>query len=66
MNELKEIYGISLTENDKRKQISIILNEQFSRNKNTLEISSNTEQRIEALKDIEAIVWALSKVYNKK
>ena len=59
MNELKDIYGIELSDIEVLKSALQILNEENDRIENTLQIASYKPQRIEALTRKEAIAYLL-------
>lgn len=60
MDELKEIYGIDLTTEEKKTAAICILTNEWEKTVNTLAKASNRTQRVEALINQEAIRWVLS------
>lgn len=62
MDELKEIYGIELTDTDKLALVVGILTEEYIKTVNILEKASNAQQRIIALSKQEAINYALERL----
>lgn len=59
MNELKDIYGIELSDIEVLKSALQILNEESNRIEKILGVASNKNQRIEALTRQEAIAYLL-------
>ena len=59
MNELKDIYGIDLSDIKVLKSALQILKEESDRLEETLQIATNKYQRIEALTRQEAIAYIL-------
>lgn len=59
MNELKDIYGIELSDIQVLTSALQILKEESDRIENTLQIATNKYQRIEALTRQEAIAYLL-------
>lgn len=62
MDELKEIYGIELTVEEKKTAAICILTNEWEKTVNTLAKASNRTQRVEALINQEAIRYALSMI----
>lgn len=59
MDELKEMYGIDMSLGDKKMVAIDILTNEWERTAHVLEIASNAEQRIYALKKQKAIRYVL-------
>ena len=60
MNELRELYGIEMSEYDKKVVAISILSEEFYKTGQILEMVSNSAQRIDALKKQEALKYMAS------
>lgn len=62
MNELKDIYGIELSEIEVLKSALQILKDECDRIEDTLRFATNKPQRIEALTRKEAIAYILKRI----
>ena len=60
MDELKELYGIEMTQYDKKVVALSILSNEFYMAGKVLELASNSPQRIDALKKQEALKYMAS------
>lgn len=62
MNELKEIYGLELTEKEKIIIATKILYDNAVEKGKSLEMTSDKNQRVYILSDLEAIEYAMKKL----
>lgn len=60
MDELKELYGIEMTQYNKKVVALSILSDEFYKTGKILETASNSAQRIDALKKQEALKYMVS------
>lgn len=65
MDELKELYGIEMTTDEKKFIAVDILRKEWERTSHILDMASNAPQRIDALKKQEAIKYVLSLNWEK-